>query len=206
MPGASLWLLPPANDPATRLLTEIIARDIPVLLDKDALSFAPHVTLTSDIDLSGIENPQRWLQELIESQWFDNTDPVIVKFEEVDTAQRFTKKVFIRCQKKGAQSASSLKLAAICRHISELCDSEAEAEGWAINEWDPHVSLLYSAIDPSSINIEKVTQALTSRGVALGQRPTAEMPSVAGWSGGRIWLVDTSKVINEWAPIAAIDL
>lgn len=201
MPGASLWLLPPSSDSITKTLTTIIEEDVPKLLDEGAPSFEPHITLTSDVDLTNIHRPQQWLQDLISQHNSASPKPIAVEFQQIGTAQRFTKKVYIQCQKEGEKHSSLRALAAICRQSSSLCGDKMEAERWVREAWDPHVSLLYSAIEVSDKDLQEVARIVNDKGVSIGEHAQTD-----GWSGGRVWLVDTSKPIKDWTMTASLTL
>jgi 2',3'-cyclic-nucleotide 3'-phosphodiesterase len=99
--------------------------------------FAPHVTLTSDIDLSTLKpTPEKWLERLAVPQVND----MKVVFKEVAVGNTFTKKLFIRCEKGSLEG-----LATLCRWQAieggETGVGTAKAEKWA-ESWDPHVSLM----------------------------------------------------------------
>jgi hypothetical protein len=95
------------------------------------------MTLTSDIDLSTLKpTPEKWLERLAVPQLND----MKVIFKEVAVGNTFTKKLFIRCERRGLEG-----LAALCRWQAveggETGVGTAKAEKWA-ESWDPHVSLM----------------------------------------------------------------
>jgi len=95
-------------------------------------SFAPHITLTSNIDPSGIADPQNWLNNL----QLGSTPSV--QFQSLVSEDKFFKKLFIRCRKE----ARLLELAMRCRAASVESGDQAVAERWVETEYDPHCSLM----------------------------------------------------------------
>jgi 2',3'-cyclic-nucleotide 3'-phosphodiesterase len=121
-------------------LTKLISTTIPSAFPGQQTTlphFAPHVTLTSNIDLSKLKpSPEKWLEGLAVPQVKD----VQVKFREVAVGSTFTKKLFIRCEREGIEG-----LATLCRWQAveggESGVGTERAEKWA-ETWDPHVSLM----------------------------------------------------------------
>lgn len=131
-------------------LTELIAT-IPsqatISSTSDPLSFMPHITLTSGIDLSALQpSPKAWLERLAIPQEND----VTVSFNSLEVGTTFTKKLFLRCDKGGLQGLAELARwqgVEVSNGIGGANGMGAEdgrrrAEQWAEGQFDPHVSLL----------------------------------------------------------------
>jgi 2',3'-cyclic-nucleotide 3'-phosphodiesterase len=121
-------------------LTKIISTTIPSNFPSQGTAlphFTPHITLTSDIDISTLKpSPEKWLDSLAVPRGED----VRVKFKELAVGSTFTKKLFIRCERDDIEG-----LATLCRwqgvEGGESGVGTAKAEKWA-ESWDPHVSLM----------------------------------------------------------------
>jgi hypothetical protein len=128
-PGLSLWLVPPTDSAIYKALNNAIVHVVPPILDASDSppQFEPHVTLTSRISRQTITtDPQKWLDELD----LPAISAAEVKFQELAVGDTFTKKLFIRCERR----ESLLELAASCRK-----HSSSESDG---ADYDPHVSLV----------------------------------------------------------------
>jgi hypothetical protein len=129
------------------LITSTIPAAVPA--DDEHSNFVPHITLTSDIDLSTLKpSPEKWLERLAVPQVAD----IRVMFKEIDTGSTFTKKVYLRVHKAGIEGLAELArwqgveggstgpVSGGGDDGKEVGDTDA-AEKW-IDGWDPHVSLL----------------------------------------------------------------
>lgn len=128
MPGSSLWLLPPGNDPLNRFLSSLI--------DRTSLHFAsehrflPHITLTSSIQESKHStDPQAWLDNL------DLPKNVTVKFDRVASEDVFFRKLYVKVVKDGS-------LTALGEAARKTVEGDESAEAWARDEFMPHLSLM----------------------------------------------------------------
>jgi 2',3'-cyclic-nucleotide 3'-phosphodiesterase len=103
--------------------------------------FVPHVTLTSDIDLTTLHpNPTAWLERLAIPQKQD----VTVSFTSLEVGPTFTKKLFLRCDKGGLEGLGELARWQAVESPNGIGgeDERRKAEHWAEEHWEPHVSLL----------------------------------------------------------------
>ena len=97
------------------------------------------------------------------------------------------------------KDAALVKLAKQCREVF----TDEEAEQWAKETFTPHVSLVYSKMEPETLK-EKVLgnaqEEVGKAGVVVGGE--ARGNELGGWKGGRIVLVQTWKPVDEWVPVA----
>ncbi|KAF2833159.1 2',3'-cyclic-nucleotide 3'-phosphodiesterase [Ophiobolus disseminans] len=186
MPGSSLWLLPPSDDPLNAVLFGLIQQTSSRF--QSPHSFLPHVTLTSEI--SPASDPQAWLDSLELPAGKD----VQVKFETLVSEDVFVRKLYIQC----AKSDGLKKLAgASRRNVAGLEDQTKLAE-WTHDKYNPHLSLLYHdcpKIDPEGIS--EVGGFVQQAGITLG-----EGGLMNGWTGGKVVLVQTDKPIDQWTVVA----
>ncbi|QDS77373.1 hypothetical protein FKW77_005708 [Venturia effusa] len=190
-------------------LTELISTIPSTIPDSTAskpLSFVPHITLTSGIDLAALQPSPKAVLERIAIPEPDN---VIVSFTSLEIGPTFTKKLFLRCDRAGLQGLAELarwQAVEATKDVSNANDIGAEdarrrAEEWAESSFDPHVSLLYSGAQVSEEQKTDVQNEITKAGITFNG--TGDL---GGWTGGSIWLVDTSLPITEWKPIAERNL
>lgn len=122
MPGSSLWLTPPPSHPLYEILTTLIESTLPKLLshgpeESSSVSphppvFAPHVTLTSNIDPAVYgSDPQGWLDSLpfaCPPSWRlkeeeeaslleGSTTAPTVLFERVNSEDVFFRRCYLKC-------------------------------------------------------------------------------------------------------------
>lgn len=134
--GSSLWLVPPKGSTITSKLQELISSDVPrIFQDVSPPDFAPHITLTSEIDPSLYGNdPQAWLDSLDLSE-----KHVHIRFLVVDTEAVFFRKCTLRVDK----TFSDLDLiASESRRVGVLGGDAAAADDWTGMEYEPHCSLM----------------------------------------------------------------
>ncbi|KAK6005215.1 hypothetical protein QM012_007994 [Aureobasidium pullulans] len=195
MPGASLWIIPPKDSSFSQALQTLITTIIPPHFpDAKTHDFIPHVTITSNIDQSlYASDPQAWLGGL-HLPLGDQHDPVFVTLDLLEAGDAFVKKLTLRAGK----SSQLLKLASACRAEAVEGGDQGKAEKWARDEYLPHLSLI---ADLSKAEVEKFVPEIQEDCRKAGRNVEAhDDGSVA--IGGNIILVDTSKPIDQWHPIA----
>lgn len=199
MPGSSLWLIAPRGDhPFNQSLKDLITNTLPSDFPRAPKNtFIPHVTITSDIEPSktyGDSSPQKWLDGLKLPEFKRESDEVVVELEELEAGEPFFKKVTLRAR----EDANLLKLAAACRRQGVVID-ENEAQQWAETDYLPHLSLFYGDIPKDEVQ-KKLGLIELQLGFELGSLFDCCGGTLA--MGGKLVLVDTSKPIEEWTPIA----
>lgn len=130
--------MPPGKQTTHDILQELIESTIPAQFAhlKSPPKFAPHVTITSEIDPSIYEDdPEGWLENLDLS--ISALNPVVT-FTQLDTEKPFFRKLTLRVEKDMAL----LALATECRAIAVEKGNERSAEQWCNTVFRPHCSLL----------------------------------------------------------------
>jgi 2',3'-cyclic-nucleotide 3'-phosphodiesterase len=193
MPGSSLWLLPPKSHPLNSILSDSIEQTSSRF--DSPHRFIPHVTITSEISASTYSSdPQSWLESL--KMPFART--VQVQFEELASENVFVRKLYIKCMKADGLE----KLAVVCRQQVEGFEDVNKAEAWASDKYNPHLSLLYHDCPVvGAEEMSKVKDQVTKAGLSL-----VGEGNLGGWIGGRVVLVPTDKPIDQWTPLAEIQL
>jgi hypothetical protein len=133
----SLWLLPPKASAASIKLSKVIQRKVPSLFPDEVIPvFVSHIALATGITSSFFEpkDPQVWLDALDLDTV--RADAVLVVFTDVLASENFTKKCYLEVRK-------TVGLEALKRGIQQLVfKSDKEEAIQAVEEWDPHLSLL----------------------------------------------------------------
>lgn len=147
----SLWLVPHDGNPFTKAVQEFISDEVPKLFlpPEKIQKFAPHVTLTSDIDVEKVvegKSPQEWLDNLQLPEFKAELNEVILELDTIEAEDPFYRKMNIAVK----DGANLKKLAACCRRQGVL-ESEDKAEAWAQNEYQPHLSLLYADVPTKDV-------------------------------------------------------
>lgn len=187
--GASLWLVPPSYSPIYFHLSYLVARDIPSKFPGLSTPFfIPHVTLTSGVP-TDLGDAEAFLDKLS----IPATNEVAITFEALDIGEELVKKCTLRVTKSWGLEA----LAKECRRMGVEQGDEEKAEKWVKEEYGPHCSLMYADIDVSEKQKKSLENAVTKRGLNFHREG-----ELAGWKGGEVWLVDTSKGFESWAPVA----
>jgi 2',3'-cyclic-nucleotide 3'-phosphodiesterase len=189
MPGASLWLLPPASHPLNAKLSTLIRRSKAHFASTHL--FLPHITLTSDIDPAVYgADPQAWLDAL----HLPAAEHVVVRFTNLASEDVYVRKLYIACRKLDGLC----ELAAACRREVKGFDEEEKAQGWVKEKYAPHASLLYHDCAPIKADgLALVEEWAKEVGVELAGQGESE-----GWNGGRVLIVPTQRPIEEWVPLA----
>ncbi|KIW21068.1 hypothetical protein PV08_01647 [Exophiala spinifera] len=195
---SSLWLIAPSDEHAfNRSLKDLISSTLPSdFPHAPKNNFVPHVTITSDVDPAKTygSSPQEWLDSLALPDFKRETDEVTIELEQLEAGEAFFKKVTIRARKDG----NLVKLAAACRRQA-LAVSEGEAQKWAEHEYLPHLSLFYGDVPKDDVQ-KKLGLIELQLGFELGSLFDCCGGTLA--MGAKLVLVDTSKPINEWKPMA----
>lgn len=193
MGGISLWLIPHDDKPFVKTVQELISETIPRQFDAKTHSFAPHVTVTSDISEEALEGkfPQEWLDSLPfdELKLKNEHNEVLIELDTVEAEDPFFRKMNIACK----ENENLRKLCALCRRESGL------SEDFAAKEYRPHLSLLYADIPTKDVKA-KIPLIEMKIGFAFG-----DLFACCGGAlclGGSMVLVDTRKDIEEWSVIA----
>lgn len=191
----SLWLIPHADNPFTKTVQELIAEEVPKqFLPKEKIqSFTPHVTVTPDVDTGG-KSPQEWLDNLQLPEFKAEHNEVILLLDQIQAEDPFYRKMNIALE----EDANLRKLVAFCRQQA-VGENEETAQAWAEKEYRPHLSLLYADL-PTKDVANKIALIEMKTQFALG-----DIFACCGGSlcmGGHLALVDTSKPIDQWQPIA----
>jgi len=195
---SSLWLIAPSDDHAfNKSLKELIGSTLPSdFPHAPKNNFIPHVTITSDVDPSKTygSKPQEWLDSLALPEFKREANEVIIELEELEAGEPFFKKITLRAKK----DANFVELAAKCRQQG-LNLSESEAQKWAENEYLPHLSLFYGDIPKDEVQ-KKIGLIELQLGFELGSLFDCCGGTLA--MGAKLVLLDTSRAIEEWKPIA----
>ncbi|KAI9698864.1 MAG: hypothetical protein M1820_007371 [Bogoriella megaspora] len=191
MPGtscSSLWLVPPPDSPIAKLLSSLITNTTPSHFPYlNPPPFAPHITLTSEIDPSIYgDEPQKWLDQRISIR---PNHQVTIRFEALDTESPFFRKLAIRVKKySGLEQTSGLtELAYICREAGVTKDEHAARS---------------ADITIDKEKMAELKQALRELQIGFEDDNMSPDGAMTGWEGGDIWLVPTDKGIEDWQPIA----
>jgi 2',3'-cyclic-nucleotide 3'-phosphodiesterase len=221
--GASLWLIPPKGlvyDTIETLISTTFPKHFETKFPTAQASsgthdpdghlktatppmFYPHLTLTSFIDLSKLDSdPQAWLNSL---QLPDGNN-VNVQFEEVVAGKKFFQKLYVLVEKQPLLELGSFsrwQAVEAPKMATDSSSARSEAERWAKEEWMPHVSLLYGDVDITEAERLEAEGMVGDAGIWCTRATQKDgKTGLAGWTGGRIWLVPTEKPIHEWKPIA----
>lgn len=110
----------------------------------------------------------------------------VIEFGELAHGDAYFKFIFLRIKKTPS-------LLALAKHVREKAIPEASK--FDENEYDPHISLVYSGQQATEKRVEYVAWKTS---MAIG--------NADGWIGGRVTLVDTRsenvaewKVVEEWS-------
>lgn len=142
MAGSSLWLVPSPSHPLHAIITKLITEILPAQFASTTPRppvFAPHLTLTSNIDPAIYGNsPQEWLDGIP----FPAGPDVHVHFERVKTEDIYFRRCYIKCNFEGVKNVAGIARARGV--LGEDCIGDKTGE-W-LSEWrasfGPHVSLM----------------------------------------------------------------
>ena len=199
MPGASLWLVPPADSKVGHILSTLITETVPAQFPEVQAppKFPAHLTLTSDIPETIAENePQKWLDALS----LVVADPPSVSFDSLDVGQPFFRKLTLNVSK-----APLLSLTTQVRAAAVEDGKHDVAKRWTADTYAPHVSLLYADIEIDESRRRSVLRDIENAGIRLmneGFCSASTGKGHSGWEGGRIVLVPTWKELKDWTIVA----
>jgi 2'-5' RNA ligase len=176
--GPSLWLVPPVSFELASALSKLTTTTFPNSPNfPQSPSFPPHITLTSSIPASS--------QLLLPSLALESITSPEIEFGELAHGDAYFKFIFLRIKK-------SATLLSLVKYVREQLLPNANAFDESL--YDPHISLVYSKEEPTENRVEYVAR-----------KTSMVTGSSAGWTGGKIALVDTRssnveewKVVEEW--------
>jgi 2'-5' RNA ligase len=177
--GLSLWLIPPTSYKPTPSLKKLTSQTFPASPKfPDSPAFQPHITLTSRIPTSS--------QLLLPSMHLEALQSPDIQFDELSQGKSYFKFIFLRIKKTHS-------LLALVKQVREF--TVPNAEPFAEEVYDPHISLVYSSEEVTEGRLEYVASKTS---LAIGES--------RGWIGGNVALVDTRsddlkqwKVLEEWS-------
>lgn len=214
--GTALWLIPKKGSPLYEALRSIIS-GIQPLFD-DGVVFEPHITLTTNIHAPTSQHVEYTLDQAAAAA---KAAPFIdVKFTKLCYGSRYFQKVYFSV----APSPYLLSLARICReefvvlpqlqheqkNYHGLSDDDkqaimnhagTQAARWVKEEYQPHVSLVYSNTYP----VDEASQRTIESRLADVFGPDFEQRGL-GWTGGRLALVRCEGPVEEWPTLGYRDL
>jgi 2'-5' RNA ligase len=194
MPGLSLWFVPREGNIFTKTMQELIDDEVPrqfYLPEGKVYSFAPHVTVTSDIDTKIADAPQEWLDKLDFPVFKQEHNEILIELDQVQAEEPF----FRKCNISVSENTNLRTACAIARKAAGLSEEFAQDK----EQYRPHMSLLYADLPTEDVK-KKVPLIETKIGFAVG-----DVFACCGGSlclGGELVLVDTTKPIHEWNVIA----
>lgn len=224
--GVSLWLQPAPES----LLYDAIKSTIDGLkpLFDDAPSFPPHITITSNIMIPN-QNGQSHIDSVLDRALAaaKSVPHVDVVFTDIKYGARFFKKVYFQAQSTPELLSLAMvsrenfvclpelrrsKLAEKARGVPSTLTQEEEDEHtsreaaheaakWAKNEYDPHVSLVYSDAYPIE---EALQQTVDTRLKDVFGENYAHKG--IGWTGGRLSLVRCEGPVEDWQVLGYRDI
>ncbi|KAK8121849.1 2'-3'-cyclic-nucleotide 3'-phosphodiesterase, partial [Apiospora sp. TS-2023a] len=196
----------PPSHPLHATIADLIERTLSAAFpDLTGPVFAPHMTLTSNIDPAVYgDSPQAWLDAV---PWPRAAD-VDVRLEKVATQDIF----FRRCFLKVAFEKGIRDIAGLARAVGvngEGYQIGPVTEKW-LEEWreafGPHVSLIYGENPINDEKLGEISKTVEEGGVRLSSTSPKQADESSnqygGWKGGVVWLVPTDRPISEWKPIA----
>ncbi|KAK9252832.1 2',3'-cyclic-nucleotide 3'-phosphodiesterase [Lipomyces tetrasporus] len=194
MPGLSLWLCPPPTSPIYAALESLIAELSDDCFGGAAPKFSPHVTITSNIPLDTDANAVVEYAAKINER-------LKIQVAHVAYGPAFFKKIYLRIAKRPdlVRLASEVRREYVYLAAENLPAQEADekARAWEANDFDPHLSLVYS--DEWPISDDKKTYI-------EGRLDKLFSETDETWVGGRISLVKTVGPADNWPVLAYKDL
>lgn len=214
--GIALWLMPKPNAPLYNALQSTIDGLQPLF--DDAYSFEPHITLTTGIEINSQKQVDWILNRAVIAT--NAVDYINVECSKLGYGSSFTHKIFFQVKKQpelmSLAQISREEFVALPRRTSQeknynaLSEEETknvenlaaeEAQNWVKNEYDPHVSLVYSNIYPvDEASKQMVEQRLTDIfGDDFEHRGL-------GWTNGRLQLMLCEGPVDEWKVLGYRDI
>ena len=189
-----MWFVPRQNNPFTKTVQELIDEEIPrqfYLPDGKVHSFAPHVTVTSEIDEKIKDTAQEWLDKLEFPDFKQEHNEVLIELDTVQAEDPF----FRKCNISVSEDANLRNVCATARKAAGLSEDFAHDK----TKFRPHMSLLYAEIPTEDVK-KKIPLIETKIGFAIG-----DIFACCGGSlclGGSLVIVDTTGPIDQWKTIA----
>ncbi|KAJ6257409.1 hypothetical protein Dda_8298 [Drechslerella dactyloides] len=204
----SLWLLPPPGALSQALQT-LISTTLPRRIPGPVPDFQPHITVSSGLPLQSAAD----FLSLLSSIQLPERLPTIL-FKRVRYGAAFWTKITLEINK-----SDSLKdLAVVCRTAVVPGVDEAQAREWVEKYttpaesgqqgFIPHLSLVYWDEDVHKEEFHAVRLGVHSdvndagvkcedgwKGPDVDGAPVGDM---AGWKGGKLVVVDTTKPVEAW--------
>ncbi|KAF3910620.1 hypothetical protein ABW21_db0204447 [Orbilia brochopaga] len=203
--SASLWLIPPPGK-LSETLQSLISTKIAESIEGDCPDFRPHITITGGLPLRDAGDFQTLLKNIPLPE-----KPPTILFKRIRYGTAFWTKITLEVHKSDSLKA----LAAACRTAVIPGIDEKEAREWVEKYttpaesgeqgFIPHLSLVYwdAKEVPDSVRLG-VHSAVNDAGVKHDDGWKGEdvdhvpVDAMAGWKGGKLVIVDTTKPVEEW--------
>ncbi|SCU81506.1 LAME_0B07404g1_1 [Lachancea meyersii CBS 8951] len=214
--GVAVWFIPHDGSTVYETLQSLIL-SLQTLFP-DAPAFEPHLTITSQLKCNSKEDVQQILTSCmaafgaIKSSLKDDNE-TMVSFTGAGIGKGYFTKVRLIC----AENKYLMGIAQIIRELF-VAENAEEASQWLLEEFQPHVSLVYSDMYHVNQALERVIAqriedtldlSLQENAVAgeQNQKSWSFGRRVAGWSlAGTFKVVRCEGPIQQWQVLGSVEV
>ncbi|SCU90129.1 LAMI_0E00738g1_1 [Lachancea mirantina] len=218
--AVALWFVPQASSNTYVALQSLIL-SLQTLFP-DAPSFEPHLTVTSQLKCETREQAHEILAACVAAveavrgavgRGGDATSQDLVAFSGVGIGKSYFRKVRLEC-------VANKYLVSVAQLMRELfvCDSAEQASHWAVREFAPHVSLVYSDVYHVNQAVRRVLVQRIEDALDGELRPCAAVADgddaawlcarqLRGWGlPGQFKVVRCEGGVAEWQVLASVEV
>ncbi|KAH3679923.1 hypothetical protein WICMUC_000666 [Wickerhamomyces mucosus] len=202
--GIALWLTPKKGTHISETLNSLSSGLR--LLFLDSPEFEPHITITSQLKVENKNDVNKILGTCLAALGKDIKLNLYFKALVVNSKNPYFKKVHFAIQR----NEYLVGLAMLIRELFVTEDKES-AELWALEQFDPHCSLVYtnlSHFDSASIKTIKtrVEDLLNLSDISINQEDDLFKDLDIGWNGGMLKIVNCEGNVQDWEVLGAVDI
>ncbi|SCU99393.1 LAFA_0G23794g1_1 [Lachancea sp. 'fantastica'] len=203
--GVAVWFVPHAGSPVYETLQSLIL-SLQTLFP-DAPAFEPHLTITSQLRCNSKSDVQQILTTCVAAfgavkASLKEENETMVSFTGAGIGKSYFTKVRLLCP----ENKYLMGIAQIIRELF-VAETAEEASSWLLNDFQPHISLVYSDMYHVNQALERVIaqRIEDTLDLSLQENAVAGERNQKTWSFSRLvsgWsLPGTFKVINCDGPI-----
>lgn len=209
--GISLWLCPKPSSQIHETLSSLSTGLVSICSESSRVE--PHITITSGLAINSHADVRTVLESAIAALGHEIRLHVKLTSLELQAKNHYFKKLFLRVEKSRNLVSFSTILRELYVELPTLkneAEAKYSAQDWARDEFDPHVSLLYTNMSHFDNALQRtiVTRVEDYLGIGDIEPNTPNELDIyeLGWTGGVLKIVNCEGPVSEWQILGTADI
>lgn len=168
--------------------------------------FEPHITITSNLSINSQTDVTTVLKGCVAALKEFEID-VYLDSVVINDKNSFFKKLFIGCKKTKNLVSFSEIIREMFVELPRVKDEEMaidKAHDWSINEFDPHISLIYTDLTHFDNALIRTISTRISDYLNCDSYDLEELR--LGWNGGILKIVRCEGLVEDWQVLGSVDI